>query len=279
MDAVGSDRATVLGLEISGFGVAAMFAATLPERTAGLIGYATMARELWAPDYPIGVTQEESDSEIAEVERSWATQELARDWVEVLWPAAGNDALEIEDMAAVMRALGGPGDAAISARLDRDIDIRSILPSIRVPTLVIHRAGDLAVPIEAWTLRGRPHPRRGVRRTARRHPHVGCGRLDLPAAVERFVATIHQEEVDLDRYLGTVLFTDIVDSTAMASAAGDRGWRELVERHHHMARGHIARHRGTEMDTAGDGFFATFDGPARAVRCALRSSKEPGNWI
>jgi class 3 adenylate cyclase len=92
---------------------------------------------------------------------------------------------------------------------------------------------------------------------------------DIPMAVERFVATIHQEEADLDRYLGTVLFTDIVDSTIVASTAGDRDWAALVERHHHMIRGHIARHRGIVMDTAGDGFFATFEGPARAVRCAL----------
>ena len=92
---------------------------------------------------------------------------------------------------------------------------------------------------------------------------------DLPSAVERFVALIHQEDVELDRYLATVLFTDIVGSTAVASAAGDQAWAALVEQHHRVVRGHLARYRGTEMDTAGDGFVATFDGPARAVRCAL----------
>jgi class 3 adenylate cyclase len=92
---------------------------------------------------------------------------------------------------------------------------------------------------------------------------------ELTSEVERFVTTMHREEVDLDRYLGTVLFTDIVDSTAVASAAGDRAWTALVEQHHRTVRGFLARFRGTEMDTAGDGFFATFDGPARAVRCAL----------
>jgi class 3 adenylate cyclase len=268
MDAAGSDRATVLGFENSGFAVAAMFAAALPERTAGLIGYAAMARELWAPDYPIGVTQAESDSEIASVERAWATRELAQEWVGVLWPSARNDPLEIDDMAIGMRGLGGPGDAATTARVDRDTDIRSLLPSIRVPTLIIHRVGDLAVPIEHGRYLAAHIPGAEMVELPG-DVHLWDVGDDLPTAVERFVATIHQEEADLDRYLGTVLFTDIVDSTIVASAAGDRDWAALVERHHHMIRGHIARHRGIVMDTAGDGFFATFDGPARAVRCAL----------
>ena len=91
----------------------------------------------------------------------------------------------------------------------------------------------------------------------------------LPMEVGRFLATIHQEEIDFDRFLGTVLFTDIVDSTQVAASVGDKAWADLVTQHHRIVRGHLARYRGAEMDTAGDGFYATFDGPARAVRCAL----------
>jgi class 3 adenylate cyclase len=98
--------------------------------------------------------------------------------------------------------------------------------------------------------------------------HQWDRREDLAAEIGRFLRTIHAEEVELDRYLATVLFTDIVGSTAIASEGGDAAWRALVERHHHLVRGALARYRGNEMDTAGDGFFATFDGPARAVRCA-----------
>jgi pimeloyl-ACP methyl ester carboxylesterase len=268
MDAADSARATLLGLESTGFAVAAMFAATLPERTAGLIAYGAMAREQWAPDYPFGIMQEESDAEIADVERAWGTDELARELVEVLYPSARDDALEIEDLAAWMRSLGGPGDAAIWSRVDGEIDLRDLLPSIRVPTLVIHRREDRTVSIEHGRFLAAHIPGAELAELPG-DVHMWDVGDDFPSEVERFVATIHQEQVELDRFLATLLFTDIVDSTAVASAAGDQGWAALVERHHHIVRGHLARYRGTEMDTAGDGFFATFDGPARAVRCAL----------
>jgi class 3 adenylate cyclase len=267
MDAVDSARAILLGLE-TGFAVAAMFAATLPERTAGLIAYGATARILWAPDYPFGSTQEDVDAEIADVERFWATDKLARESVESIFPSARDDALEVKDMAAFMRGLGGPGDAAIWARVDSEIDLRELLPSIRVPTLVIHRREDRAVPFEHGRYLAAHTPGAELAELPG-GIHMWDVGDDLPSEVERFVATIHQEQIELDRFLATVLFTDIVDSTAVASAAGDLGWATLVERHHHIVRGCLARYRGTEMDTAGDGFFATFDGPARAVRCAL----------
>ena len=267
MDAVGSARATLLGLEW-GFNVAAMFAATLPERTAGLIAYGAAARTLWAPDYAFGSTQDEIDAGVADVERAWGTDELARQYVEFLYPSARDDPQEVEDFAAFMRGLGGPGDAAIWERVESGIDLRDLLPSIRVPTLVIHRLEDRAVPIEHGRYLAAHIPGAELVELPG-DVHMWDVGDDFPAAVERFVATIHEEQIELDRFLATVLFTDIVDSTAVASAAGDQGWAALVERHHHIVRGYLARYRGTEMDTAGDGFFATFDGPARAVRCAL----------
>ena len=268
MDAADSERAVMLGLDPSGFAVAAMFAATLPERTAGLIAYGAMAREMWAPDYPFGSMKEKSAADVADIESSWGTYELARRYVEVLYPTAQRDALEIEDMAAWMRSLGGPGDAAIWSQVDSENDLRDLLPSIRVPTLVIHRREDRLVPIEHGRYIAEHIPGAKLEEL-QGDAHMWDADDDLSSAVERFVAMIHQEDVELDRYLATVLFTDIVDSTAVASVVGDQAWAALVEQHHRIVRSHLARYRGTEMDTAGDGFFATFDGPARAVRCAL----------
>jgi class 3 adenylate cyclase len=268
MDAVGSHRASLLGLETAGFAVAAMFAATLPERTTSLIAYGAAARELWAPDYPFGVTRELWDAEIAELERSWATDAYARGSLEVLYPAARDDASEIADLAGWMRGIGGPGDAVTLSIVDRDTDLRDVFASIRVPTLVIHRVGDRAVPIEHGRYLADHIPGAQIAELLG-DVHMWDVGEDFPAAVEKFLAGIHRDETDLDRFLGTVLFTDIVNSTALASSVGDRGWADLVRQHHHRVRGCLARYRGAEMDTAGDGFFAMFDGPARAVRCAL----------
>ena len=267
MDAVDSVRATLLGLD-NGFGIAAMFAATLPERTAGLIAYGASARTTWAPDYPIGFSEGEVEGDIADIESAWGTHELAKSYVEALHPSARDDSAEIGDLATFMRGLGGPGDAAIWARLDYDLDLRDLLPSIRVPTLVIHRREDRATPFEHGRYLAEHIPGAELAELPG-DVHMWDVGDDLPSTVEGFVATIHQEEVELDRYLATVLFTDMVDSTTVAAGSGDQAWAALVDQHHRIVRGQLARYRGSEMDTAGDGFFATFDGPARAVRCSL----------
>jgi len=267
MDAAGSERAVLLGFE-SGFAVAAMFAATFPERTAALISFGAMARELWAPDYPFGDPLAEWDAELEEVERGWGTAALAQRWLAGMNPAGAHDPREIEDFVGWMQSIGGPGDAVRWFLVDRDIDLRDILPSIRVPTLVLHREGDLAVSVEHGRYLAEHIPGAELQ-VMPGDNHMWDRSEDLPAEVERFVATIRAEQVEFDRYLATVLFTDIVGSTAIASAGGDAAWRALVEDHHRIVRGALARYRGTEMDTAGDGFFATFDGPARAVRCAM----------
>ena len=142
MDAAGSERAVLLGFE-SGFAVAAMFAATFPERTIALISFGSKARELWAPDYPFGRPAAEFDAELLEIERDWATPRLAQLWLSFLNPEAKDDPWEIEDFIGWMQAIGGPGDAVRWAAVDRDIDLRDLLPSIRVPTLVLHRTDDM----------------------------------------------------------------------------------------------------------------------------------------
>ena len=267
MDAAGSSRAVLLGLEDSGFAVAAMFAATLPSRTTGLVAYGATARSLWAPDYPFGMQPEEFDAEVADVEMGWGTLEYARETVRYLYGAQASSR-DAEDLVNMMLSLGGPGDVARAWLVERDTDLREMLPSIRVPTLVVHRKDDAAMPFEHGRYLADHIP--------------GAELVELPGAahawdadealtseVGRFVATLHDEETELDRFLATVMFTDIVGSTELATTVGDQAWTKVVAEHHRIVRGKLARFRGAEMDTAGDGFYATFDGPARAVRCAL----------
>jgi class 3 adenylate cyclase/pimeloyl-ACP methyl ester carboxylesterase len=268
MDAAASDRAVLMGFE-TGFATIAMFAATYPERTAGLIAYGAQARVLRAPDYPFGITQAEYAEQLDEIERGWGTARLAQEWLR--WMAPGgtaDDQREVEDLVGWMQSVGGPGDAVRFDTIDAETDLRDILPSIRVPTLVLHRRNDLAVPVDHGRYLAEHIPGAEFRELSGDN-HMWDRGDDLPPEVEHFLGTIHAEQIEFDRYLATVLFTDIVGSTSTAAATGDAAWRELVERHHELVRGALARYRGTEMDTAGDGFFATFDGPARAIRCAL----------
>ncbi len=166
-----------------------------------------------------------------------------------------------------MRSLGGPGDAVALYAADRDTDIRHLLPPIRVPTLIVHRVGDLALSIDHGRFVAKHIPgAKLVELPGRMHGWIQSP--DLLDEIERFTRELQREEAEFDRSLATVLFTDIVGSTEKAAQLGDRDWRALLEEHHGTMRGLLARYRGKEVDTAGDGFFATFDGPARAVRCA-----------
>jgi class 3 adenylate cyclase len=269
MDAAGSDRAILLGIE-DGFFLAAMFAATYPERTTALIAYGAGARTTRAPDYPWGLSEREMEDDLAGIDRAWGTRELARHWLGYVSPDHTSDEERVERFADWMRSIGGPGDAAALYRVDRDTDIRDLLPAIRVPTLVLHRMEDQSTPVEGARILADSIPgARLVELPGRAHGWAGPETADLHEELERFVGDLRREEAELDRVLATVLFTDIVGSTEKAAAVGDRQWGALLEAHHGIIRGLLARYRGTEVDTAGDGFFATFDGPARAVRCAL----------
>ena len=172
MDAAGSERAVLLGFE-TGFAVAAMFAATFPERTIALISFGSKARELWAPDYPFGRPAAEFDAELLEIERDWATPRLAQLWLSFLNPEAKDDPWEIEDFIGWMQAIGGPGDAMRWAAVDRDIDLRDLLPSIRVPDARAPPRGRHGDSTRARPLPRGEHPRGGAARAARHQPHVG----------------------------------------------------------------------------------------------------------
>jgi class 3 adenylate cyclase len=199
------------------------------------------------------------------VESGWGTVALARDWLADVWPQRAHDDDVVEAFAAWQRFGGGPGDVVQWMDAEWQTDVRQILPAIRVPTLLIERNEVVGREPEEIAF------------IAERIPGSTIVTLpgdqfwwqeDTAAAVESFLGDIRREQAEFDRVLATILFTDIIASTEHAVEAGDRAWRTLVEQHHAIVRGSLARFRGTEIDTAGDGFFASFDGPARAVRCA-----------
>ncbi|MDP9299458.1 MAG: adenylate/guanylate cyclase domain-containing protein [Actinomycetota bacterium] len=266
MDAAGSERAILFGIE-DGFSLTALFAATYPERTVALIAYGAAARTAWAPDYPFGMTPEAFSEDLADVERGWGTRELVKEWLPYVFPNDLQDEETISYFASWMRSGGGPGDAVAWYQVDWELDVRDILPAIRVPTLVLHRVGDRSVPIE----NGRyiaAHVAGATMIELDGDEHGWSAKPDVTEAMGEFTRRLRREEAEFERVLASVLFTDIVGSTTRAAELGDHEWRALVERHHEITRGMLNRYRGSEMDTAGDGFFATFDGPARAVRCA-----------
>jgi class 3 adenylate cyclase len=278
MDAVGSERAVVLGVSEGG-PMAMLFAATYPAGTIALVVFGTSACWNNAPDYPYSVPNEDEDPEVVAFrerrERLWGTKELARDFLEGSFaPALADDEPTVAWLADYMRNAASPGAVNALSLMNRSIDVRSALAAIHVPTLVLARDGDLDYAAEET--RWLADQIRGARFASfpgNEHLFVMGRQDDLLDEIERFVAEVHGEEADLDRVLATLLFTDIVGSTEKAAELGDKGWRDLVERHHGVVRAMLGRFRGKEVDTAGDGFFATFDGPARGVRCAQAISE------
>jgi class 3 adenylate cyclase/pimeloyl-ACP methyl ester carboxylesterase len=278
MDAAASPRAALLGASEGG-PMSILFAATYPERVWALVLAGSYARVLWAPDYPSGTTEEDYRSYTERIEQVWGTVEHAALAAERLAPSA--DAESKAALATLLRQSATPGAAVAYSRMNRDIDVRHVLPAIRVPTLVINRTGDSSEIVG------------GSRYLAEHIP--GARHVELPGSdhaifagdpdsfideIESFLVDVWQEreahEAEPDRVLATILFTDIVGSTAKAAELGDRRWRDVLQDHHAVVRRQLARYRGREIDTAGDGFFASFDGPARAIRCARAISDSVG---
>ena len=264
MDAAGSERAALFGLADGG-SLAILFAATYPERTAALVLYATLPRYVRAPDFPWAPSREEAEREIAELERRWGTPELASKWL------AGNDGAAAEDFAALMRRSASPGAAAALARMNLEIDVRHLLGAVRIPTLVLHRTGHgIDVRGGRFLAQRIPGARFVELEGSESLPYLGDSER-LLGETERFLINLWEsggwDEVEPDRILATVLFSDIVGSSEKAASLGDRAWRDLLERHHELVRRQLARYRGKEVDAVGDGFLASFDGPARAIRC------------
>ena len=269
MDAVGSRRAAFYGLS-EGAAMSILFAATYPERTAALVVRSCSPRTLWAPDFPWGRSEQAYQRETDQALQVFTSRAGAREAVRALGMRTED---EVEAYIDFVRYGASPGMLEKLYRMNKEIDIRQVLPTVRVPTLVIHGSEDQIVPVQAAAYTAqRIRSARFIELPGVGHLALGAGADRIGTEIERFLTEVWEtggwEDAEPDRILATILFTDIVESTANAIELGDRRWRGLLERHHMLVRRELLRFRGREIDTAGDGFLAAFDGPARAIRCA-----------
>jgi pimeloyl-ACP methyl ester carboxylesterase len=264
LDCAGSERTALLG-HSEGGNMCVLFAATYPERTLALVTFSVYAKRVWSPDYPWAPTPKEREAWLRDVERTWGRPETIVD----LAPSLVHDPTLLEQAARYWRLSASPLAAVALGKMNTQIDVRALLPTIRVPTLVLHRTGDRDINVEEG------------RYIASRIP--GAKFVELPGAdhfmwtedtgrvldeIEEFLTGARPAH-ETDRVLATVLFSDIVGSTERAARLGDRRWRTVLDDFYGEVRRELARFRGREVDTAGDGFLAAFDGPARAIGCAL----------
>jgi pimeloyl-ACP methyl ester carboxylesterase len=258
MDDIGSQRAVVVGFS-EGSAMSALFAATYPERVAQLVLFGGFA----VAPFPSNTVEER----IARVVKAWGTGEMMKTVIPS--QAANQDA--VIQFAKLERLSASPGAVRAIALLNAQIDIRPILPTVQVPTLVLHRRTDARVPIEIGRNLAAQIPNaRFIEYSDGDHAFWSGDAEPLLGDIEEFV-TGHRDNSsnELERVLATVLFTDIVDSTRSAAAMGDQAWRRSLDSHDQLAKQMVEKHRGILVKNTGDGILATFDGPGRAVRCAL----------
>jgi class 3 adenylate cyclase/alpha-beta hydrolase superfamily lysophospholipase len=263
MDAVGVQRAAIFGVSEGG-SMSALFAATHPERASSLILYGAFACRIWSQDYPWAPTLEERQKWIESLEKGWGgVVEL-----DTLVPSRANDESFKKWFTAYGRLSVSPSAAVALARMNTYIDIRDVLPTIHVPTLVMHRRGDRDVSFGNGVYLAEHIPEaKFVQLEGEDHtPNAGDSDA-IVDHVEEFLTGVRPTG-NPDRVLSTILFTDIVDSTRRATELGDSRWRSLLDRHNEIVRSELAKFQGHEVKTTGDGFLATFDGPGRAIRCA-----------
>jgi pimeloyl-ACP methyl ester carboxylesterase/DNA-binding CsgD family transcriptional regulator len=263
MDAAGSERAALLGIS-EGAAMCALFAATYPERTAALVLYGAYAKRLRDPDYPWAPTPKQRQEFFDAIEKGWGgVVDL-----DTLAPSAAGDERFRQWWATYLQRSASPGAALALARMNTAIDIRHVLPAIRVPTLILHRTGDLDIDVG------------GARYMAERIP--GATYVELPGndhlvfagdqeavlgEIEQFLTGV-RPATEPDSVLATILLTEMVGAVAVAARLGARAWAETLDTHERMVREEVARFRGREVSTTAAGGVAIFDGPARAVRCA-----------
>jgi class 3 adenylate cyclase len=263
MDAVGSSRAALFGISEGG-PMSILYAATYPQRTTALIIYGSYARRSAAPDHPFGPGDAQWDALFERMEREWGGPMGIDLWV----PSAASDDRFRNWWTNYLKLGASPGAAITIMRMNREIDVRHVLPSVHVPSLILHRTGDRNIRVEqARYLAERIPGARLVELPGNNHwPWAGDAQ-SIVDEIEEFL-TGARPQVQADRALATVLFVDIVESTQRAVALGDAGWRDLLASYHAHVDKEVTRYRGQIIDTAGDGVLATFDGPARAIRCA-----------
>jgi class 3 adenylate cyclase len=267
MDAAGSDRAALIGVS-EGVPMSVVFAASHPEQVSALVLYGGGARELWAPDYRCGSTEREIRNEIEAELDGFVTPGGLEEMARIGLPSAGDD--ELRAWARVLRYGASPASLEALDRMNMAIDVRSVLPVIRTPTLVVHQRDDPWVRVEHGRyLAEHIHGATYAELEGDEHiPSTAFVPRLLSHVVPFLQSAVSQAAPEPDKVLVTVLFSDIVGSTPMAAELGDTRWRQLLGEHHASVRQQLTRFRGVEIDTAGDGFFARFDGPARAIRCA-----------
>jgi class 3 adenylate cyclase len=263
LDAVGSEQAALFA-QSEGAAMAMLYAATHPERTRALVLYAGMARVTGAPGYEWPGTPQEREQRVAEIFGAWG--QGAR--VELIAPSAAGDVALKRWFGRLERLSASPGSLRLLFDIAGEMDVRGVLSSISAPTLVMHRREDQVIDVRHSRYLAQHIPgARYVELEGRDNLLVVGDSERILAEVERFLTGTHTPP-EPDRVLATVMFTDIVGSTERATELGDRRWRELLVAHHAAVRRQLERYRGRELDTAGDGFLASFDGPARAIRCA-----------
>jgi len=250
--------------------MSALYAATYPDRVSSLVLFGTFSRMLEAPGFDAGISEAALDRWGEVVRRDWGGPVGMNLWA----PSRVGDAGFERWWARLLRQGTSPSGATALMDLYREMDVRAILPAIDVPTLVLHRAEDRMIPAAQGRYLAESIPgARYVELPGEDHlPFAGDLDAVLAEAEEFLVGS--RGAVESERALATILFTDIVGSTERAAALGDRGWRQLLERHDAVVRRQLALHRGREVKTMGDGFLATFDGPARAIRCAATVREE-----
>ena len=263
MDAVGSERAALFGISEGG-PMSILFAATYPDRVSALILYGTIAKGVRAPDYPWGSTYEEWEEFFTAVPQIWGTTEAGEEWA----PSLANDERFKQWRARYLRLGASPGAVIALWRMNREIDVRHILPAIHVPTLILHRAGDRAVEVgQSRYIAEHVPDAKYVELPGDDHLWFVGDSEAIVVEVEEFLTGTHRAP-EPDRVLATVLFTDIVSSTQHAIELGDHRWRDLLDNHTSIMEREIHRARGRIVKSTGDGVLATFDGPGRAISCA-----------
>jgi class 3 adenylate cyclase len=271
LDAAGSDRTVLWGAGPDGGALCGMYAATYPDRVASLAFWNASPKATSGLDYPWGLSQDEVDAFERLIAEGWGSEDRAAEIMEAAGvESLANDPEAVRWFARTSRRMGAPGDVLAFDKMWNEIDFRAVLPNIHVPTLAIFKEEpDIPTGTEDYEYLVSLIPgAHAVRVPAGDFPPWPSNTEAAVGALREFINETSAQEADFDRVLATVLFTDMVDSTSNAVALGDRAWRPLVEKHHATVRALLTRFRGLEVDTAGDGFFATFDGPARAVRCA-----------
>jgi class 3 adenylate cyclase len=274
MDAVGSKRAALFGISEGG-PMSVLFAATYPERVSALVLYGSIAKGAWSSDYPWGIRY---DQEWEDWLKSWRQEWGGPFGIDVWAPSMAGDERFRQWWAKYLRLGGTPSSVINLWRMNGKIDVRDILPAVHVPALVLHRSGDRAVEIEQGRYLAEHIPSANFVELAGDDHLWWVGDFaSIVNEIEEFL-TGERHTIESDRVLVTVMFTDIVRSTERMSELGDRRWRDLLDSHNAVMLKQIERYHGRAVKNTGDGFLATFDGPARAIRCALTVGHEMHNF-